>query len=270
MSMDLGIRWTIGDVSPRGFEALRLSVWGAFHLFGPGAAYAVCVNSIPIDRARALAGELPPPVAWVPAPAALPPFLRPHLDAGMAQGVAWKLSPLRLFPDRRELSLDNDCILWSIPPPLRAWLDDPDPGACLLAADVRPCFGQFAALCGPEPRNSGIRGLPARFDLEGALREVLRRCPAKLTSELDEQGLQVAALRLGPLHVVSTDDVAICSPFPPHQVDLGRCGAHFVGQNVRRAGFHLEGRPAEDHLRDHWRRHRAAVYARVGIAPDRP
>ena len=31
----LGVRWTTGDASARGFEALRLSLWGAFRLFGP-------------------------------------------------------------------------------------------------------------------------------------------------------------------------------------------------------------------------------------------
>lgn len=37
----VGVRWTIGDVSDEGFEALRLSVWGAFRLFGEDAVYAV-------------------------------------------------------------------------------------------------------------------------------------------------------------------------------------------------------------------------------------
>ena len=39
----VGIRWTIGNVSTRGFEALRLSIWGAWKAFGPDAIYVVCV-----------------------------------------------------------------------------------------------------------------------------------------------------------------------------------------------------------------------------------
>lgn len=44
-----GIRWTIGDVHPLGVEALRLSIWGAWKLFGPAAKYAVCANSVPLS-----------------------------------------------------------------------------------------------------------------------------------------------------------------------------------------------------------------------------
>ena len=39
----LAIRWTIGDVSDRGWEELRLSVWGARRLFGPGTEAGVVV-----------------------------------------------------------------------------------------------------------------------------------------------------------------------------------------------------------------------------------
>jgi hypothetical protein len=157
----LGLRWTIGDVSARGFEALRLAIWGAVRIFGSEAAYAVCVNQIPLTEARRRCGDVPDHVFWQAAEMAdLPERLRPYLDSGMAEGVAWKLAPPRLFPDRWELSLDNDCILWQLPPTLARWLDGKAETSLALAADVRRMFGQFAALCGPEPRNTGIRGLP--------------------------------------------------------------------------------------------------------------
>ena len=121
----------------------------------------------------------------------------------MAEGVGWKLAPLRMFPDRHEIALDNDCILWELPPALRAWLEREPAQGCLLAEDVRACFGQFAAYCGSAPRNSGIRGLPPGFCLETALRAMLDVHPVQLASELDEQGLQAAALaRCGTLDVV--------------------------------------------------------------------
>lgn len=158
----LGIRWTIGDVNPRGFEALRLSIWGTWSLFG---AFA----------------------------------------------------PLQCFPDRRELALDNDVILWDMPEALAAWLADSSPESCLLAEDVTSSLGQFGSMCGARALNTGIRGLPAGFDLEERLRAVLDVHPVTLVSELDEQGLQVAALSwTRPPHVVSVHDVTICSPFPPH------------------------------------------------------
>jgi len=259
----LGVRWTIGDVAPRGFEALRLSVWGAYRLFGPSARYCVCVNSLPLDEARALTGLCPPSLEWR-AVDALPPMLGPFLDPGLAEGVAWKLAPLRCWPERWELSLDNDVVLWELPPAVRAWLDDGD-GRCLLAEDVRPAFGRFAGLCDERPLNSGIRGLPPGFALDGALAATLARHPAMLTSELDEQGLQVAALLPTRPHVVPTSDVSICSPFPPHQPGLGRAGAHFVGLNARRLTFRLyAGRSSELMRAEHWDALAPTLRARVG------
>jgi hypothetical protein len=265
----LAVRWTIGDVSENGYEALRLSVWGAWKLFGAGARYTVCINTVPLEVARARAGELPDGVRWRRSERAeLPPFLAEHLDPAMAEGVAWKFAPLQLDEACHTLALDNDCILWEIPAAIRAWLESVDPRACVLAEDVRPCFGRFAELCGEAPRNSGIRALAPGFDLEGALRQILGEHPRPLTSETDEQGLQVAALtRHGAPGLITLDEVSITSPFPPHLPDLGRCGAHFVGLNARSVPWSLHGRPATEHLAEHWARHREELYRRVGIAP---
>lgn len=266
MRCRLAVRWTIGDVSRFGFEALRLSVWGAHRLFGEDATYTICVNSIPLRRARALTGELPPTANWRDVSGELSAVVAPHLDRGFAEGVGWKFAPLRLDPDSHELALDNDCIMWRVPEALLEWLENGS--RCLIAEDVRPCFGQFAAFCGDAPRNSGIRGVPAGYDLEHALSEMLARHPVTLTSELDEQGLQVAALsRTDTPLVVRTNEVSICSPFPPHQPQLGECGAHFVGLNAKQLPWTLDGRGASEYVVDHWRRHRAELYARVGILP---
>jgi hypothetical protein len=260
---DLALRWTIGDVSADGFEALRLSVWGAWRVFGPGAVYDVLVNSVPLARARELTGPLPAPVRWHNVTRAVPKSLKPYLDGRMAEGVGWKFAPLRLHPEKFELSLDNDCILWDWPEALQRWLDG-DGARCLIAEDVRTMLGQFEGLCGPEPRNSGIRGTPPGFDFEDSILRVLARCPVRIKSELDEQGLVTAALslELEPL-VVKVEEVSICSPFPPHVPWLGQCGAHFVGLNARNLPWALDGRPASEYIREHWRRHRKALYERV-------
>lgn len=265
---EIGLRWTIGDVSEAGFEALRLSLWGAWNIFGPDAAYAVCVNSIPLLRACAQTGDVPEKVIWHDATSEVPWFIKTHLDDGMAQGVGWKFAPLQLFPDRYELALDNDCILWEMPPAIHSWLEFRNRRTCLFAEDVRPCFGQFSHLCGTRPGNSGIRGLPPHFDYERALRQILYAYPVQLRSELDEQGLQMAAVsRASPPLMVAVEDVSICSPFPPHVPDLGQCGAHFMGLNARQLPWSYEGSPATDHIQKNWLRHREEIYCKVGVAP---
>lgn len=262
----LGVRWTIGDVSGLGFEALRFSIWGAWRLFGDRARYVVCVNTVSAREAAHRTGTLPHAIAWSQVGRSdVAPVVATRLDDALAEGVGWKFAPLRVFHDLPELALDNDCILWSLPDAMRVWLEDPRPSA-LVAADVRPCFGRFAAICGDEPRNSGIRGLPAGFDLGGALRRILSLVPGLMSSELDEQGLQMAALaRALPLRVVGTDDVAICSPFPPHAPTLGRCGAHFVGLNSKGLPWSYEGRPASDLTREHYLRHRSEIARRLDV-----
>ncbi|HEY7957870.1 MAG TPA: hypothetical protein VII38_21355 [Polyangia bacterium] len=261
----LGIRWTIGDVRERGFVALRLSITGARRLFGADASYVVYVNSIPVERAREKTGAVPAEVRWQASPASAPEWLRARLGATMADGVAWKLLPVRSFPDRFELALDNDVVLWSEPPALRAWLKDGR--RCLLAADVRPAFGAFSVECGARPLNTGIRGLPPGYDLEARLSAMLDRHPRRLDSELDEQGMQVAALLPDEPLVVSLADVTICSPFPPHLEELGTHGAHFVGINTQKLPFSLyDGRPSELVRAEHFDHHLPRVLERLGAS----
>jgi hypothetical protein len=268
MTPQLGIRWTIGDVRPAGFEALRLSIHGAMRLFGRSAAYRVYVNTISVSEAHARVGKMPEGLEWSQTDDALPKVLRPYLNDGMADGVAWKLMPLRAFPGRFELSLDNDVILWGIPPALDNWLGSSDLTASLIAADVCAALGKFSDLCGPEPRNSGIRGLGPNIDFEAAVERVLRINPVQIESELDEQGLQVAALSAhGTPFVIDTTDVTICSPFHPHSPELGEFGAHFVGLNTHALPWLYYGRPATEVRLAHWLAHRTELYARVGLAP---
>lgn len=264
----VGIRWTIGDVSVRGFEALRLSIWGAWRAFGPETEYVVCVNTVSCDEARDRTGLVPDEVDWQPA-ADLPSFLRDHLEASMAEGVAWKFAPLRFFPDRWEIALDNDCILWERPTAIRRWLEASDGDLCVLAEDVKRCLGQFDELSGPGAFNTGIRGLPPGFDLESAMRSVLINKPVMLRSELDEQGLQAAALSLRkPPSLVSVGEVTICSPFWPHRPHLGPRGAHFVGLNARSLPWRYYDRPAVECIAENWRSHREVLYRRVGLTFD--
>ena len=286
---EVGIRWTIGDVSERGFEALRYSIRGAWGIFGDHANYAVCVNSISVAQAQqrtgalrdALRGALPVAVRWIQSAPEFPAILQSRFDPGMAEGVAWKFAPLQVFPDRCEIALDNDCILWRLPAVIEQWLKNPQ-GRCVLAADVRVAYGQFAPLCDGAPRNCGIRGLPPRFDLAGALRDALdhleARCgsPVQLGSELDEQGLQTAALlgaasrrvespscqatrRRCRLLTVPIDDVTLCSPFHPLHQHLGSCGAHFVGINAHHTPWNYFGRAADDWIAEHWQAKRPEI-----------
>lgn len=259
--VQLGIRWTIGNVSDAGFEALHLSIQSCHNLFADAARYAVCVNSIPLKEAITRTGELPCDIEWVRTDGWVPGWLKAHIDPDMAEGVAWKFAPVRLFPHLHELSLDNDVIFWSVPQAIDAWLQSLD--ACLMGADVAPAFGQFSESCGNRSLNSGIRGFPPGYDFETDLARFLQESGITLRSELDEQGLQAAVLLRSNLYVVSTEDISICSPFANHQHHLGTCGAHFVGLNPKTMPWIIDGRPAHEVIREGWLSYRDEVEALV-------
>jgi hypothetical protein len=182
----------------------------------------------------------------------------------MAEGVAWKLAPVRLFPDSFEISLDNDVVLWRIPRAMRSWLKSESQESVLLAEDVQSSLGQFSALAGNRAINSGIRGLPPGYDYESDLRRMLDVSGLTLRSELDEQGLQAATLAQKQLVLVAKEDVTICSPFPMHQQYLGTCGAHFVGLNQKQLPWRDEaGRPMHEAIHAAWLRYMEQIEERI-------
>lgn len=294
----LTLRWTIGNVRPRGFEMLRLALACAFRLFGPAPRYVVYVNSLSLATAQAQTGSLPPEVErkveWRLANRAdVPAVLREALSEELIEGMGWKLVPLRCAPDHWELALDNDCILYAAPEGLREWLATP--GSALFAEDVDRALGLFDPLCPPGNFNAGIRGLAPGVNLAPALAEVLAEAaqlqsgsagaPLTLHGEIEEQGLQAAAMfrlkqpaaepdasgeapeaaRDAALFWVHKSEVTLCSPFWPRTPELGPCGAHFLGMNAWHIPWNYYDRPADTWLDEHWTRSRPALYARAGL-----
>jgi hypothetical protein len=267
----LALRWTIGEVRDRGFEMLRLSITCAFRLFGPLAKYVVCVNSLPENLVRERTGSLPVAVEWIEVDRHdFPEMLLTYFDESVIEGMGWKLAPLRIYPERYELALDNDCIMWKAPEGMRQWLQSES--GCLFAEDVDRCLGSFDALCPPGTFNAGIRGLPPGIDLGDALDSVLHEVSSRLggrlhlISEIEEQGLQAAAIcRMNSMFLVRTNEVSICSPFWPRSPEFGTCGAHFVGMNARHIPWNYYGRPADICLEEHWLRKRPVLYEKAGL-----
>jgi hypothetical protein len=255
------VRWTIGDVSWRGFDALALSIAGAKRVFGPSARYVVCVNSIPASCVADRVGGLSKGVEWLQADCLLPLWLRRLVDRGMAQGVAWKFAPISVATEIPTLALDNDVVLWAMPDSVRCWLHDGD--TLLIAEDVQAHYGAFEDRCPTEPRNSGIRGTPAGYPLEERLLQVLEQSGRQLKSEGDEQGLQVALVTSEEHRVVELEEVSICGYFRPHQLQFGSCGAHFVGVNAKKLPYRWKGRSGEHYVHEFWDAMKPQLLSRI-------
>jgi hypothetical protein len=199
-----------------------------------------------------------------------PRVLCNYCDDSLIEGMGWKLVPLRIYPERYELAIDNDCILWAMPACMRQWLASED--VYLFAEDVERSLGSFDALCPAGAMNAGIRGLPPGYDLSQSLARVLSEVADaaggrfRLTAEIDEQGLQAAAMCwAGSPLLVRKEEVSICSPFWPRSPELGTCGAHFVGLNTPHIPWNYYDRPADQWRDEHWARHRAALYSLAGL-----
>jgi hypothetical protein len=264
--MNILIQWTLGDVSVRGFEALELSILGAHAVFGSSAQYVVCVNTIDVETAKQRVGEVARLVQWRDVTNDFPGWLWRYVDAQMAEGVAWKFASMRVAPDCHTLSLDNDVILWSLPDSVRQWLDDGD--SLLIAEDVKACYGQFAFMCPESPRNSGIRGFPPDYGVEEKLRSLLDSTGVHLSTETDEQGLEVAFISAENHRVVRLEEVSISGYFRPHQIELGSCGAHFVGVNLKQVPQIWNGRSVDEYVHEYWDGKKPEVYERVAPAPN--
>jgi hypothetical protein len=236
----------------------------AWRLFGNQTDYVVCVNTIAADEARRRLGPAIPDLYVVQVRASdFPSWLRGRIDRGHAQGAAWRLAPVRVAPACNELALDNDVILWRIPPAIEEWLAVGE--GCVSAEGTHAAFGKFASSCGPEPRDAGIRGLPPGFAYDAALRRLLDEHPGSVETGADEQGIQVAALqRLDGAHIVSAREVSVSSLDAPFPLVLGTHGVHLAGLNARSNG------PAQPAIHRDWARHRAAIERAVSeIAPVR-
>jgi hypothetical protein len=107
--------------------------------------------------------------------------------------------------------------------------------------------------------------LPPGFDLAPELRKCLEEVGAVLRSETDEQGLQVAMVSAERHHLVGLHEVTICGYFRPHRLELGSCGAHFVGVNARKLPWTWNGRSGEEYAHAFWHSSRPAVCERIGI-----
>lgn len=226
------VRWTIGPVRPDGFKCLTESILSFTSLYDVEAV--VCFNCDP-NIHPTISASFPPNIH----PTISPRFIDQHdyLTEVPPKGVAWKLYPPRLAPDRHELVIDNDIIIHQRIPEIDKFFES---NLTLLLAETSRTYGRFERHVPPGLCiNSGVYGMPPGFDLKkyidfhvGPEWEKNALGEHDKSETFDEQGLIAFALSSHPGYlIISGSDITNCE----HHLIDGK-GMHFIGLNRRQ--FH--------------------------------
>jgi hypothetical protein len=217
------LRWTMGGVSKQGQRLLRWSVRSVQKVYGDEFDYLICYNNL--DPASLADTGLP---------------LRPQEADALPlppKGVAWKLYPPRVAPDRHEVWLDNDIIIYRRIPGLDDFLRQ-DNAAVMTEGLERRC-GRWDGLHPPggPNLNSGLFGIPPGFDFRAAMMELLNSQGFTSWEDyFDEQGLVALVLKQhfgDRLRVVGNQDISICF----YNFYMGRCGCHLSNVNISKLEY---------------------------------
>jgi hypothetical protein len=188
------VRWTVGDANPKTIEALERSIRSVHLAFGGAACAAVCVHSVAIEavreRVRLTRKAM---VSWLQIDHDVPVFVRRRVDLSMADGLAWRFAPLRVFSGCSEVLLDAECIVAPFARQLWRWAAAPGQRRCLVTRR-----SEYS----PSRHSIAVRGVPASFDLEDALEITLSRGPELLASAEDVIDAELEALSYGAAPVV--------------------------------------------------------------------
>ena len=215
------VRWTIGPVSDSGFQSLGLSITSFLHFY-PHVEPIVCFNCQP-DK-----------ISWLPDHILRYDQSRHQDDEIKPIGVAWKLYPPRLAPERHELFIDNDVVFLEPIPEIDQFFNG---DITLLLQGLSRNYGRYEKHVPPGYCiNSGIFGCPPGFNLNKYVKFfggiAWEENVANRSKTFDEQGIvALALLQYKKFAIIPDTSVTNCEM----KLINGK-GLHFVG--VNRNKFH--------------------------------
>lgn len=218
------IRWTVGNTSKAGYACLRYSIsklqqlYSAQYVLCYNCDYKIIVNNGYTEFPNLVLHDQSQYLNCTPAPT----------------GVAWKLYPPRLDPEAYELSVDSDLVIEQHIPQIDKFLNSDS--TLLLEGDSRT-YGRFDRHVPPQHCiNSGVYGMPPRFDLEKYIRFYAGDTWEKnalgqhdKNETFDEQGLiALALLDHKNTLIIPQSTISNCE----HTYQESH-GMHFIGLNRR-------------------------------------
>jgi hypothetical protein len=223
--MSLLARWTIGKTKADGYRCLKESIESFLSLYE--AEVVICHNC----EAEMLP-DLPYPLYDQRKNYTIEPM-----------GVAWKLYPPRISPEKHEICIDNDIVFMKKIKQIDKFIANDC--TLLLEGDGR-VYGRFEKHVPPEYEiNSGVYGMPPNFDLERYVNFYANKPWEENalgvhadSKTFDEQGIvALALLDYQKTLIIPKSSITNCE----HQY-IPSDGMHFIGLNRR--NFH---RPYKEH-----------------------
>jgi len=220
-------RWTIGNASRAGYEALAFSITSFQHLY-PDTNVVICHNCS-INKLEDIVARFPDAKFHDQSQylnSKCPPM-----------GVAWKLYPPRIAPDDYEICIDNDVIFMNRVQEIDNFFYGDH---TLLLEETSRTYGRFVDYVPPGYCiNSGIYGMPPGFNFKkyvnfysGDNWEINAVGPHAASKTFDEQGLvAIALLSYKNFVIIKKESVTNCEK---HLIPGN--GLHFI--SVNRNQFH--------------------------------
>lgn len=217
-------RWTVGPTHSRGIEILCKSVLNFRKLY-PEFDLTICYNQLDENKISYINQSLKQININFYRQTGLEINIAPIVGDAW-NGPCWKLYPPRLRIDSHELILDNDVILYERLSEIDMFLQNSNK-FLVLAAKYRN-YGQFDHLVGDLKINSGLYGLPPKYDLES---KIYQMSTDKWLIRGDDQGILAANLQKEDLIVVDMQSLLPLDDKHNYFVS-GIKGAHFIHANT--------------------------------------
>lgn len=215
------VKWTIGNTTKDGYEALLLSIESFLSFYE--IEVFICFNCSESQLPKALKKyTLINQKGYVK-------------DRPSPIGVAWKLYPPRLSIDNYEISVDNDLIINEPIPAINDFLSS---DKTLLLEDNARTYGRFEKHVPPGFKiNSGLYGMPPGFNLDSYFKFYVGAAWEKnafnrhdKNETFDEQGLiALALLNHKQYLIIDGKTITNCE----NHLIQGK-GHHFIGLNRKK------------------------------------
>lgn len=210
------IRWTTCESTKEGRRCLHTAVRSMKKLISD-ADYVICHNNIPPHLRTTL-----PKIPLLSQDTCVNALPEPP------KGPAWKLYPPRLRLNSHEIMLDNDLIIYKMPPLFNEFLESSN--LIVVTEAYRRSYS------GPLERlipsgfniNSGVLCLPPGFDFKSRLEKEINTYGLEWNDHFDEQTLVAYVLSQHKnVKIIPQSEIAVSA----HYLNFGTHGCHFVGLN---------------------------------------